>query len=120
MLCSGVGWVGWLQVFSGSMVPLALGLYTVAVWHGSLIDDGPRDIFAIYWGSKEHLLAWGELWESMSSMGLVEFCALCLFVGEEAVSHSLHVHWLARSTWALDCPVVQDLMGQRHVEPHWG
>ena len=35
-------------------------------------------------------------------------------------SFSLHVHWLARYTGALECPVMQDLMGQRHVGPNWG
>ena len=38
----------WLQVFPSSTVPLALGLYIVTVQHGSLIDDGPRDVLAIY------------------------------------------------------------------------
>ena len=28
-------------MFPGSMVPFALGLYVVAVCHGSLIDNGP-------------------------------------------------------------------------------
>ena len=45
-------------------------------------------------------------WPGVSYIGLVELCALCLFVGEEVVSDSLDIHWLARSTWALECPVV--------------
>ena len=93
-------------MFSGPMVPPALGLYIVATWHGSLIDDCPRDVLAVYQGPEEHFLAWGELWESTSSMGLVELCALCLFAGEEVVSYSLHIHWLARSTRVLECPIV--------------
>ena len=92
----------------------------VAVWCSSLINDGPGDVLTIYQGPEEHFLAWCELWESMSSMGLLELCALCLFVGEEIVSHPLHIHWLARSTRVLEHPVVQDLMGQRHVGPNWG
>ena len=90
--------VDWPQMFPGPMVPLALGLYIVTAWHGSLIDNGPGDVFAVDWGTEEHFLAWGGLWESISSMGLVELCALCLFAGEEVVSYSLHIHWLARST----------------------
>ena len=101
----------WSQVFPSSMVPLALDLYIVTVQCDSLVNYGPRDVLAIYWGPEEHFLAWGELGESMSSMVIVELCALCLLVGEEVVSHSLHVHWLNRSTGALECPVMQDLMG---------
>ena len=37
---------------------------------------------------EEHFLAWGELWESMRFVGLVELCPLCLFVGEKVVSLS--------------------------------
>ena len=94
------------QVFLGSMVPLALGLYVVTAQHGSLVNDGPRNVFTIYQGPQEYLLACGELWESTSSMGRVELCVLCLFVGKEAVSHSLHIHWLARSTRMLEHPIV--------------
>ena len=63
----------------GSMVSFALGLYVVTAQHGSLIDDGPRNVFTVYWGPEEHFLALGELWESTSSMGLVELvlCAIC-------------------------------------------
>ena len=43
-------------------------------------------------------------------MSLVELCTLCLCVTEKVVAHSLHVHWLARSTGVLECPVVQDSM----------
>ena len=108
----------WPQVFPGTMVPLALGLYIVAAQHGGLIDNVPRDVLTVYQGPEEHLLAWGEFWKSTSSMGLVELCALCLFVGEEVVSHSPYS--LARSTGVQEHPVVQDLMGQRHVGPNWG
>ena len=46
----------WPQMFPGSMVSLVLGLYIVTVWCGSLIDDGPRNVFAVYWGPEEHFL----------------------------------------------------------------
>ena len=45
-----IGWCGLATNVPCSLVPLALGLYIVAVWHGSLVDDGPRDIFTIYQG----------------------------------------------------------------------
>ena len=70
----------WPQVFPSSMVPLALGLYIVTVQHGRLSNDGPSDVPTIYWGPEEHFLDQGGLWESMSSMGLIELHALCLFV----------------------------------------
>ena len=111
MLCRGVGLGDWPQVFPCSMISLALGLYVVSVWCSSLVNDSLRDVFTIYWGPEEHFVAWGELWESMSSMGLVELCSLCLFVGEEVISDTLHVHWLAGSTRALEGPVVQGLTG---------
>ena len=93
------------------MVPLALGLYVVTAQHSNLVNDGPRDVLTIYQGPEEHFLAWGKLWESMSSMGLIEMCALCLFVEEEVVSQFFHIHWLARSTGVLECPVMRDFMG---------
>ena len=110
----------WPKVFSCSMVPLALGLYVVTVQCGSFVSDGPRDVLTICWGPEEHFLAWGELWESTNFMGLVELYPLCLFVREEIVSHSIHVHWLTGSTRALECSVMQDLMGQRHVGSNLG
>ena len=51
----------WPQMFPGSLVPLALGLYVVIAWCGSLVNDGPRDVVTIYWGPEEYFLAWGEL-----------------------------------------------------------
>ena len=96
----------WPQVFPGSLVPLALDLYMVAAWHSSLIDNGPRDVFTIYLGPEEYLLAWGGPWESMSSMDLIKLSTLCLLVGEEVVSDSLHIYWLAGSTRVLECPIV--------------
>ena len=44
-------------MFPGSPVPLVLGLYVVAVQHGSLVNDGPGEVFTIYWGPEEYLLA---------------------------------------------------------------
>ena len=66
----------WPQMFPGSPVPLALGLYIVAVQCSSLVNNGPRDVLTIYWGPEEYLLAWGELWASMSSVGLIELGTL--------------------------------------------
>ena len=96
----------WPQMFPGSLVPLTLGPYIVAAWHSSLVSDGPRDIFTIYQGHEESLLAWGELWESMSLMGLIKLRALCLLVKEGVVSDSLHIYWLAQSTGALEHCIV--------------
>ena len=93
-------------MFPGSLVPLALGLFVVAVWHGSLVDDGPRDIFTIYWGPEEYLLAWGEFWENMNFLGLVKLGTLCLLVREGLVSDSLQIDWLAGSIRALEHPIV--------------
>ena len=53
-------------------------------------------------------------------MGFVELCFLGLFAGEEVVPHTLHVHWLTWLTRTLETPVVQDLLGRRHVEPNQG
>ena len=44
----GVGCCVLLQIFPGSLVPLALSLYILAVWHGSLVNDDPGDKFSIY------------------------------------------------------------------------
>ena len=76
------------------------------MWCGILVDDSPRDVFSIYWGPEEYLLASGELWESMSSMGLIKLGTLCLLVREEVVSDSLHFDWLAGSTGVLEHPIV--------------
>ena len=48
-------------MFPSSTLSLALGLYLVTVQCSSLIDDGPRNVFAVYQGPEEHFLAWGEL-----------------------------------------------------------
>ena len=93
-------------MFPGSPVLLALGLYVVAAWHSSLVNDGPRYIFTIYQGPEEYLLPWGEFWESKNSMGFIELGTLCLFAREEVVSDSLHTDWLAGSTGALEHPIV--------------
>ena len=93
-------------MFPSSLVPLALGLYIVAVWCSSLVNNGPRDIFTIYQRPEEYLLAWGEFWESMNSMGLIKLGTLCLLVREEVVSDSLHIDWLAVSTGAMEHPIV--------------
>ena len=47
-----------LQVFPCSAVPFALGLYNVTVWHGSSIDDGPRDVLILNGGPEKHFLPW--------------------------------------------------------------
>ena len=94
-------------MFPGSMVPFALDLYLVAAWHGSLLMMVPE----MYSLSTRDLKSTSWAWVNI--VGLVELCAMCLFVGGEAVSHSLHIHWLARSTRVLECPVIQDLMGQK-------
>ena len=91
-IVQGVGWGGLAISVPWFFGTSCLGSYVVAAWHGSLIDDGPGDVLTINWGPREHFLAWSELWESINSVGLVELCALCLFVGEEVVSHSLHIH----------------------------
>ena len=41
-------------------------------------------------------------------------------MGEDVVSHTLHIHWLVGLTGALGSPVMQDLSGRRHVGPNWG
>ena len=55
----------------------------------------------------------------MSTMGLVELVALVLFVGEEEVPNLLYVHQLQRLTGALESPVMNDLLGWRHVGVNW-
>ena len=47
----------WPQVFPCSTLPFALGLYEVTVWCSSLVDNGPGNVFTIYWGPEEHFLA---------------------------------------------------------------
>ena len=49
-------------MFPCSVVSFALGLNDVTAWCCSLLDDGPRDVFIIYWGSEEDFLACGEFW----------------------------------------------------------
>ena len=93
----------WLQMFPGSLVPLTLGLYMVAAWHSSLVDDGPGHIFTIYQGPEEYLLPWCEFWESTNSVGFIK---LGMLVREEVVSDSLHNDRLAGSTRVLECPIV--------------
>ena len=93
-------------MFPGSLVSLALVLHIVAMWHGSLVNDGLRDIFTINWGPEEYLLAWGEFWKSTNSMGPVKLGTMCLLVREEVVSDSLHIDWLAGSTRKLEHPIV--------------
>ena len=82
-----------LQVFPVLLVPSALGLYDVAVWLGSPINDGPGNVFSICQGREQSLLVWTELWKGMSSVGLVKLDTLALLVREEVVSDS--PCWLA-------------------------
>ena len=87
------------------------------MWHGGLIDNGPGDIFTIYQGPEEYLLAWGELWETMSYVGLIEQGTVCLLAGREgSLGFSQHllagwVYWgpgtsycvgfhMAKACWA--------------------
>ena len=51
--------VDWLQMFPGTTVPLALGLYVVTVWCSSLVNNGPKDkdVLTMYQGLEEYLLA---------------------------------------------------------------
>ena len=42
-------------------------------------------------------------------------CLLCLLPEELEISYYLHVHWRCRLTGLLEGPVVQDLLGGRHV-----
>ena len=93
-------------MFPGSPVPFVLGLYVVAVQHGSLVDDGLGDIFTIYWGPEEYLLSQDEFWESMNSMGIIKLGTLCLLVIEKVVLDCLHIDWLAGSTGVLNYPIV--------------
>ena len=44
-------------VFPGSLVLLALGLYDVAAWLSSLVDNSPWDVLNICGGSEHHFLA---------------------------------------------------------------
>ena len=43
-------------MFPYSAVPFALGLYNVAAWHSSSVDDGPRDVLILDWGLEKHFL----------------------------------------------------------------
>ena len=45
-------------MFPHSAVPFALGLYDIAVWHSSSLDDGPRDILVLDGGTEKHFLPW--------------------------------------------------------------
>ena len=112
--------VDWPQVFPCSAVPFALSLYNVTVWHSSSIDDGHRDVLILDWGLEKHFLPWAWFWEVMGTMGFVKLCILGLLIGEEVVPHTLHVHWLAWLTGAMESPVVQDLSLGRHVGGSWG
>ena len=46
------------DVFPGSVVTFALGLYDVAAWGRSLVDDGSGDVLILCWGQEQHFLAW--------------------------------------------------------------
>ena len=45
-----------LQVFPGSAIPFALGLYNVTMLCSGSFDDGPGDIFVFNWRPEEHFL----------------------------------------------------------------
>ena len=94
------------KVFPVFSVPSAFGLPDVGEWFCSPINDGPVDVFSICWGSEEYLLAWAELRNGSSSVGLVKLGTLTLLAREEVVLDSLNVDWLGGFTWALKHPIV--------------
>ena len=82
------------QVFPCSPVSFALDLHKVAVQCGSLVNYGPWNVFLIYMGPEENFLPWGELRNSVSSMGFVIQLTWGLLMGEEEVPDPLQVNWL--------------------------
>ena len=45
------------DVLSGPLIPLALGLYVVAVWDGCSVDNGSSDVHIFCQGQEQYLLA---------------------------------------------------------------
>ena len=43
-------------VLPGPAVTFALGLYDIAAWGRSLVDDGSGDVFILCWGQEQHFL----------------------------------------------------------------
>ena len=101
----GVGWGGLARNVPWFSSTSCLGPHCSKCVEGSLVNNGPVNVFTIYWGPEEYLLAWGKLWESTSSVGLMKLGTLCLLVGGEVVSDSLHIYWLAGSTRVVECPI---------------
>ena len=53
--------VYWPDVFSGSAIAFALGLYDRAAWGRGLVNYRCGDVLILCWGEEQYLLAWVEL-----------------------------------------------------------
>ena len=99
-------------VFPGSVVPFALGPYDVMVQLISLVDDGSWDLSS----SAGDLNSTSWLGPSSGS-SLVPWvqskCVLCLLLGQQVVSYSLHVNLGSRLTGVLEDPVMEDLLSEK-------
>ena len=45
-------------MLSGPAIVFTLGLYVVAAWSRSSVDNGSGDVLILCWGQEQYLLAW--------------------------------------------------------------